>query len=52
MMKGDKIEPHDQNGGTATIANVKQSNGMIHMIDHVPLPNSNKDDDEGQCQSR
>jgi uncharacterized surface protein with fasciclin (FAS1) repeats len=39
-MKGDKIELHDENGGvaTVTIANVKQSNGVIHVIDHVLLP--------------
>jgi uncharacterized surface protein with fasciclin (FAS1) repeats len=40
MMKGDKIELQDENGGIATvnIANVKQSNGVIHVIDHVLLP--------------
>jgi uncharacterized surface protein with fasciclin (FAS1) repeats len=40
MMKGDKIELWDENGGvaTVTIANVKQSNGVIHVIDHVLLP--------------
>ena len=40
MMKGDKIELKDENGGvaTVTIANVKQSNGVIHVIDHVLLP--------------
>jgi uncharacterized surface protein with fasciclin (FAS1) repeats len=40
MMKGDKIELQDENGGiaTVTIANVKQSNGVIHVIDHVLLP--------------
>jgi uncharacterized surface protein with fasciclin (FAS1) repeats len=40
MMKGDKIMLHDENEGTATvtIANVKQSNGVIHVIDHVLLP--------------
>ena len=39
-MKGDKIMLTDENGGTATvtIANVKQSNGVIHVIDHVLLP--------------
>ena len=39
-MKGDKIELRDENGGvaTVTIANVKQSNGVIHVIDHVLLP--------------
>jgi uncharacterized surface protein with fasciclin (FAS1) repeats len=40
MMKGDKLELQDENGGiaTVTIANVKQSNGVIHVIDHVLLP--------------
>ena len=40
MMKGDKIVLQDENGGTATvtIADVKQSNGVIHVIDHVLLP--------------
>jgi uncharacterized surface protein with fasciclin (FAS1) repeats len=40
MMKGDKIVLHDETEGTATvtIANVKQSNGVIHVIDHVLLP--------------
>jgi len=40
MMKGDKIELQDENGGiaTVTIANVKQSNGVIHVVDHVLLP--------------
>jgi uncharacterized surface protein with fasciclin (FAS1) repeats len=40
MMKGDKIELQDENGGiaTVTIADVKQSNGVIHVIDHVLLP--------------
>jgi uncharacterized surface protein with fasciclin (FAS1) repeats len=39
-MKGEKIELQDENGGvaTVTIANVKQSNGVIHVIDHVLLP--------------
>jgi uncharacterized surface protein with fasciclin (FAS1) repeats len=39
-MKGDKIELMDENGGiaTVTIANVKQSNGVIHVVDHVLLP--------------
>ena len=38
--KGDKIELKDESGGvaTVTIANVKQSNGVIHVIDHVLLP--------------
>jgi uncharacterized surface protein with fasciclin (FAS1) repeats len=40
MMKGDKIVLEDENGGTATVtlANVGQSNGVIHVIDHVLLP--------------
>jgi uncharacterized surface protein with fasciclin (FAS1) repeats len=40
MMKGDKIVLHDETEGTATvtIANVRQSNGVIHVIDHVLLP--------------
>jgi uncharacterized surface protein with fasciclin (FAS1) repeats len=40
MMKGDKIVLQDENGGvaTVTIANVAQSNGVIHVIDHVLLP--------------
>ena len=40
MMKGDKIELQDENGGiaTVTIADVKQSNGVIHVVDHVLLP--------------
>jgi uncharacterized surface protein with fasciclin (FAS1) repeats len=40
MMKGDKIELQDENGGvaTVTIADVRQSNGVIHVIDHVLLP--------------
>jgi len=40
MMKGNKIELQDEDGGvaTVTIANVRQSNGVIHVIDHVLLP--------------
>jgi uncharacterized surface protein with fasciclin (FAS1) repeats len=40
VMKGDKIVLEDEKGGTATvtIANVGQSNGVIHVIDHVLLP--------------
>ncbi len=39
-MEGDKITLTDENGGTATvtIADVKQSNGVIHVIDKVLLP--------------
>jgi uncharacterized surface protein with fasciclin (FAS1) repeats len=37
---GDKIMITDENGNTAnvTIANVEQSNGVIHVIDKVLLP--------------
>jgi uncharacterized surface protein with fasciclin (FAS1) repeats len=40
MMKGNKIVLKDENGGmaTVTIKNVYQSNGVIHVIDHVVLP--------------
>jgi uncharacterized surface protein with fasciclin (FAS1) repeats len=40
-MKGGKLELTDAKGGTAavTIANVYQSNGVIHVIDAVLLPN-------------
>lgn len=39
-MKGSKIMLKDENGGWAmiTIKNVYQSNGVIHVIDHVVLP--------------
>jgi len=39
-MDGEKITLTDENGGvaTVTIADVKQSNGVIHVIDHVLLP--------------
>ncbi|MER3497684.1 MAG: fasciclin [Chitinophagaceae bacterium] len=39
-MKGNKIMLKDENGGWAmvTIKNVYQSNGVIHVIDHVLLP--------------
>ncbi|GEO83596.1 MULTISPECIES: fasciclin domain-containing protein [Alphaproteobacteria] len=39
-MDGDKITLTDENGGVAivTIADVKQSNGVIHVIDKVLLP--------------
>lgn len=41
-MKGDKIMLTDEKGGmaTVTIKNVYQSNGVIHVIDHVVLPRS------------
>ena len=37
---GDKLTLTDENGGvaTVTIADVKQSNGVIHVIDSVLLP--------------
>ncbi len=39
-MDGDKLTLTDENGrvGVVTIADVKQSNGVIHVIDHVLLP--------------
>jgi uncharacterized surface protein with fasciclin (FAS1) repeats len=38
--KDGKVEIKDESGGTAlvTIADVKQSNGVIHVINHVLLP--------------
>jgi len=40
MMKGNAIWIKDENGGVAkvTIKDVYQSNGVIHVIDHVVLP--------------
>jgi uncharacterized surface protein with fasciclin (FAS1) repeats len=40
MMKGNKIILKDEKGGMGelTIKNVYQSNGVIHVIDHVMLP--------------
>jgi uncharacterized surface protein with fasciclin (FAS1) repeats len=40
MMSGDSIVLHDEKGGTSTvtIANVMQSNGVIHVIDTVLMP--------------
>ena len=40
MMKGNKVVLKDENGGvaTVTIKDVNQSNGVIHVIDHVLLP--------------
>jgi len=39
-MKNGKLALMDESGGTAyvTIPDVKQSNGVIHVIDHVLLP--------------
>lgn len=39
-MKGNKIVLKDENGGwaTVTIKNVYQSNGVIHVVDHVLMP--------------
>ena len=39
-MDGDKITLTDENGTVATVttADVKQSNGVIHVIDKVLLP--------------
>ncbi|HMI78123.1 MAG TPA: fasciclin domain-containing protein [Ferruginibacter sp.] len=40
VMKGDKIMLKDEKGGmaTVTVKDVNQSNGVIHVIDHVVLP--------------
>lgn len=42
MMKGNNIVLKDEAGGmsTITIKNVYQSNGVIHVVDHVVLPKS------------
>lgn len=41
-MKGNKVVLTDEKGGTATVTikDVYQSNGVIHVIDHVVLPRS------------
>lgn len=41
-LKGNKVMLRDENGGmaTVTIKDVFQSNGVIHVIDHVVLPKS------------
>ena len=41
MLKGKKVVLTDAKGGTATvtIADVNQSNGVIHVIDSVLMPN-------------
>ena len=40
MMSGDKLMLKDDKGGeaTVTIADVKQSNGVIHVVDKVLMP--------------
>ncbi|WP_462218965.1 fasciclin domain-containing protein [Ferruginibacter sp.] len=40
MMKGNKIAIKDESGGVAyvTIKDVNQSNGVIHVVNHVLLP--------------
>lgn len=40
MMKGNKVVLKDEKGGmsTVTIKDVYQSNGVIHVVDHVVLP--------------
>jgi uncharacterized surface protein with fasciclin (FAS1) repeats len=40
MMLGGKLVLKDEKGGTSTvtIANVMQSNGVIHVVDSVLLP--------------
>jgi uncharacterized surface protein with fasciclin (FAS1) repeats len=40
-MQGSNIILKDEKGGTSTvtIANVNQSNGVIHVVDTVLLPN-------------
>jgi uncharacterized surface protein with fasciclin (FAS1) repeats len=40
MMKGNKLMLKDQNDGIAyvTIKDVNQSNGVIHVVDHVLMP--------------
>ena len=40
-MRGDKVLVTDEKGGTATVTipNVYQSNGVIHVVDKVLIPN-------------
>ena len=40
MLQGGNVVLKDEKGGvaTVTIADVRQSNGVIHVIDHVLLP--------------
>ena len=42
MMKGNKIVLKDEKGGMSTVStkDVYQSNGVIHVLDHVVLPKS------------
>ena len=42
MLKGSSVVLKDENGGTSTvtIADVNQSNGVIHVVDTVVLPKS------------
>ncbi len=42
MMKGNKIVVKDEKGGMSTVStkDVYQSNGVIHVLDHVVLPKS------------
>jgi uncharacterized surface protein with fasciclin (FAS1) repeats len=42
MMKGNKIVLKDEKGGMSvvTIKDVNQSNGVIHVVDHVLMPKS------------
>lgn len=42
MMKGNKIMLKDEKGGISSIStkDVYQSNGVIHVVDHVALPKS------------
>ena len=41
-MKGDKLILTDEKGGISAVTtkDVYQSNGVIHVIDHVVLPKS------------
>jgi uncharacterized surface protein with fasciclin (FAS1) repeats len=41
MMQGKNIVLQDENGGVSTVVipNVFQSNGVIHVVDTVVLPN-------------
>jgi len=40
MMNGGKVVLTDEKGGTSTvtIANVIKSNGVVHVVDPVPMP--------------